>query len=57
MTPNRVIEACPDCPHTPTDHGTYGCLHGWEWAHYSWGLNQGCRCKHRTPTQQIKDFR
>jgi hypothetical protein len=44
---------CPKCPHTRTDHGTFGCLHGWERARYSESIIQGCRCNHRAGLDRL----
>lgn len=38
---------CPQCPHPESDHGTYGCLHGWERARYTETIIQGCKCVRR----------
>lgn len=38
---------CPKCPHPAADHGTYGCLYGWEQARYSQSIIPGCRCDQR----------
>jgi len=38
---------CPQCPHPAADHGTYGCLHGWELARYTESIIQGCKCSQR----------
>jgi hypothetical protein len=46
-TPTPTPAACPDCPHPPEEHGTFGCLSGWERAHYSLSIIQGCTCQHR----------
>lgn len=38
---------CPQCPHPASEHGTYGCLYGWERARYSERILHGCHCSQR----------
>jgi hypothetical protein len=38
---------CPQCPHLATEHGTYGCLFGWERARYTQSIIPGCFCNER----------
>jgi hypothetical protein len=38
---------CAQCLHPASEHGTYGCLFGWERARYSESIIMGCRCNQR----------